>query len=108
MSPPEPIASTPPSESVGFSLAQPGAVGSGTDAGGCAPGTSAKVTEARLVNRLYELATVTCQDFTKADLLLWLAHAESPEERGPAPLDAGALCQFVIDTEGMDRKGRRR
>jgi hypothetical protein len=59
-------------------------------------------------HRLDELATATCQDFTKNDLLLWLAHAESPEERGPSPLNAGALCQFVINTEGMDRKGRRR
>ena len=96
-----------PSESVGYlSLAR--AVGSGTDAGGCAPGASAKVTEARLVTPLYERATATCQDFTKADLLLWLAHSEAPEEQGPARLEAGALCQFVIDTEGMDRKGRRR
>ena len=57
-------------------------------------------------HRLYELATATCQAFTKADLNLWLSHAESPEVRGPARLKGGALCQFVIDTEGMDRKGR--
>jgi len=59
-------------------------------------------------HRLYELARATCQDFTKADLQLWLAHAASPEERGPAPLNATALCQFVINAEGMDRKGRPR
>jgi hypothetical protein len=59
-------------------------------------------------HRLYELANATCQDFTKADLELWLSHYESPEELGPAPLNATGLCQFVIDTEGMDRKGRPR
>jgi hypothetical protein len=57
-------------------------------------------------HRLYELATVTCQNFTKADLNLWLSHSESAEVRGPARLQGGALCQFIIDTEGMDRKGR--
>ena len=57
-------------------------------------------------HRLYELATATCQNFTKADLNLWLSHAESAGERGPARLKGGALCQFIIDTEGMDRKGR--
>jgi len=59
-------------------------------------------------HRLYELATATCQDFTKADLEFWLSHYESPEELGPAPLNATGLCQFVINTEGMDRKGRSR
>jgi hypothetical protein len=59
-------------------------------------------------HRLYELATASCQEFSKADLHLWLSHHESPEERGPAPLNATALCQFVINTEGMDRKGRPR
>jgi len=59
-------------------------------------------------HRLYELATATCQDFTKADLELWLSHYESPEEQGPAPLNATGLCQFVINTEGMDKKGRPR
>lgn len=57
-------------------------------------------------HRLYELATATCQNFTKADLELWLSHYQSPEELGPAPLNATALCQFVINTEGMDRPGR--
>ena len=33
---------------------------------------------------------------------------ESPEELGPAPLNATGLCQFVINSEGMDRKGRSR
>lgn len=56
-------------------------------------------------HRLYQLATATCQGFTKADLHLWLSHSESIQ-RGP--LNATALCQFVIDTEGMDRKGRPR
>jgi hypothetical protein len=59
-------------------------------------------------HRLYELANSSCQDFTKADLVLWLSHYESTEESGPAPLNAGGLCQFVINTEGMDRKGRSR
>ena len=59
-------------------------------------------------HRLYELANATCQDFTKTDLELWLSHAESPEEFGPIPLNASGLCQFVINTEGADRKGRRR
>jgi hypothetical protein len=59
-------------------------------------------------HRLYELANATCQDFTKADLEFWLSHFESPEELGSAPLNATGLCQFVIDTEGMDRKGRPR
>lgn len=59
-------------------------------------------------HRLYELANATCQDFTKADLELWLSHYESTEESGPAPLNAGGLCQFVINTEGADRKGRPR
>jgi hypothetical protein len=57
-------------------------------------------------HRLYELANATCQDFTKADLESWLTHYESPEESGPSPLNATGLCQFVINTEGMDRKGR--
>ena len=59
-------------------------------------------------HRLYELANATCQDFTKADLEFWLSHHESPEEVGPSPLNATGLCQFVINTEGMDRKGRPR
>jgi hypothetical protein len=59
-------------------------------------------------HRLYELATATCQNFTKADLNLWLSPSESAEERGPARLDATALCQFIINTEGWDRKGRPR
>ena len=59
-------------------------------------------------HRLYELANANCQDFTKSDLELWLAHYESTEESGPTPLNAGGLCQFVINTEGMDRKGRPR
>ena len=59
-------------------------------------------------HRLYELANATCQDFTKADLELWLSHYESPEELGPAPLNATGLCQFVINAEGMNRKGRPR
>jgi hypothetical protein len=59
-------------------------------------------------HRLYELATATCQDFTKADLEAWLSHYESPEESGSAPLNATGFCQFVINTEGMDRKGRPR
>jgi hypothetical protein len=59
-------------------------------------------------HRLYELANANCQDFTKADLELWLSHSQSPEELGPSPLNAGGLCQFVINTEGMDRKRRSR
>ena len=59
-------------------------------------------------HRLYELANATCQDFTKADLELLLSQYESPEEQGSSPLNAGGLCQFVINTEGMDRKGRLR
>jgi hypothetical protein len=57
-------------------------------------------------HRLYQLATATCQHFTKADLELWISHHASPEESGSAPLNATGLCQFVINTEGMDRKGR--
>jgi hypothetical protein len=49
-------------------------------------------------HRLYALATATCQEFTKADLELWLAHAESPDESGSAPLNAAGLCQFVVDS----------
>ena len=59
-------------------------------------------------HRLDQLANATCQDFTKADLGLLLSHYESTGELGPAPLDASGLCQLVINTEGMDRKGRRR
>ena len=59
-------------------------------------------------HRLYELANAACQDFTKADLELWLLQYESTEEAGPAPLNAAGLCQFVINTEGMDRNGRHR
>jgi hypothetical protein len=59
-------------------------------------------------HRLYELATATCQDFTKADLERLLSHFEASEESGSAPLDATGLCMFVITTEGMDRKGRPR
>ena len=59
-------------------------------------------------HRLYELANATCQDFTKADIESWLSHYESPEEAGPSPLNATGLCQFVINTEGMDRIGRPR
>jgi hypothetical protein len=59
-------------------------------------------------HRLDELANATCQDFTKEDLKLLLSHYESPEQLGPAPLNAAGLCQFVINTEGMDRKGRYR
>ena len=59
-------------------------------------------------HRLYELANATCQDFTKADIEAWLSHYESPEEAGPSPLNATGLCQFVINAEGMDRKGRPR
>jgi hypothetical protein len=59
-------------------------------------------------HRLDELATATCQNFTKADLNLWLSYHESFEKPEPAALDATALCQFIIDTEGMDRRGRRR
>ena len=59
-------------------------------------------------HRLYELATATCQDFTKADLEFWLSQYESPEELGPSPLNATGLCQFIINTESMNRKGRAR
>jgi hypothetical protein len=59
-------------------------------------------------HRLYELATATCQNFTKADLELWLSHHASPDESGSAPLNANGLCLYVIGTEGMDRKGRPR
>ena len=59
-------------------------------------------------HRLHELANAACQDFTKADLESWLSHYESPEELGPSPLNATGLCQFVLNTEGMDRKGRPR
>ena len=57
-------------------------------------------------HRLYELANATCQDFSKADLRLWLTPDESITGPLREPLNAGALCQFVIETEGMDRKGR--
>jgi len=57
-------------------------------------------------HRLYELANAHCQDLTKPDLELLLSHYESPEELGHTPLNAIGLCQFVINTEGMDRKGR--
>jgi hypothetical protein len=59
-------------------------------------------------HRLYQLATATCQDFTKADLELLLSHNESSEEPGSAPLNATGLCLYVLSTEGMDRKGRSR
>jgi hypothetical protein len=59
-------------------------------------------------HRLYELANASCQDFTKVDIESLLSHYESPEESGTSPLNAGGLCQFVINTEGMDRKGRPR
>jgi hypothetical protein len=59
-------------------------------------------------HRLDELAAATCQNFTKADLNLWLSYHESLETQGSAPLNANAVCQFVINTEGMDRKGRAR
>jgi hypothetical protein len=59
-------------------------------------------------HRLYQLANTTCQEFSKADLELWLSPDESNTGRLREPLNAGALCQFVIDTEGMDRKGRHR
>ena len=57
-------------------------------------------------HRLYELARAPCQDFSKPDLRLWLTPDESVTGRRREPLNATALCQFVIDTEGMDRKGR--
>jgi hypothetical protein len=57
-------------------------------------------------HRLYQLATATCQNFTKADLELWLSHFESPEDSGWPPLNATGLCLYVISTEGMDRKRR--
>ena len=56
--------------------------------------------------RLHELARAPCQDFSKPDLRLWLTPDESVTGRRREPLNATALCQFVIDTEGMDRKGR--
>jgi hypothetical protein len=59
-------------------------------------------------HRLYELANAPCQAFTRADLELWLSNAELPEERGASPLNATGLCQFVLNTEGRDRKGRPR
>jgi hypothetical protein len=59
-------------------------------------------------HRLYELANASCQNFTKADIELWLSDYESTEESGHSPLNAGGLCQFVVNTEGMDRKGRPR
>ncbi len=59
-------------------------------------------------HRLYKLANARCQDFTKTDIELWLSQAESPGERGTSPLKAGGLCQFVLNTEGRDRKGRPR
>ena len=59
-------------------------------------------------HRLYELANATCQEFSTADLRLWLSPDESVTGRLREPLNAGALCQFVIDTEGMERKGRYR
>ena len=57
-------------------------------------------------HRLYELATATCQEITRTDLELWLTHAESAEEAGSAPLNATGLCQYIVSTEGIDRKGR--
>jgi len=59
-------------------------------------------------HRLYELANATCQEFSTADLRLWLSPDESVTGRLREPLNAGALCQFVIDSEGMERKGRSR
>lgn len=59
-------------------------------------------------HRLYQLANTTCQEFSKADLELWLSPDESTTARLREPLNALALCQFVIDAEGMDRKGRHR
>jgi hypothetical protein len=59
-------------------------------------------------HRLYELANASCQDWTKADLELLLSHYETPGEMGSDPLKAGGLCQFVINTEGYDRKGKPR
>ena len=59
-------------------------------------------------HRLYELANATCQEFSTADLRLWLSPDESVTGRLREPLNAGALCQFVIDTEGMERKVRSR
>lgn len=59
-------------------------------------------------HRLYQLATATCQDFTKADLELLFSHFESSEESESPPLNATGLCLYVISTEGMDRKGRLR
>ena len=57
-------------------------------------------------HRLYELARASCQDFSKPDLRLWLLPDESVTGPRREPLNATALCQFVIDTEGMDRQGR--
>jgi hypothetical protein len=57
-------------------------------------------------HRLYELATASCQEFTKADLELLLSHHEASEESGFPPLNATGLCLYVISTEGMDRKRR--
>jgi hypothetical protein len=59
-------------------------------------------------HRLYELANTSCQDWTKADLELLLSHYETPGEMASNPLKAGGLCQFVINTEGYDRKGKPR
>ena len=59
-------------------------------------------------HRLYELANATCQKFTKADLELWISDFERPDESGPAPLNATGLCQFILNTEGRERKGRPR
>ncbi|HKY22517.1 MAG TPA: hypothetical protein VJM31_14995 [Vicinamibacterales bacterium] len=59
-------------------------------------------------HRLYVLANATCQDFSKSDLELWLSQEESPEGLKPAPLNAAGLCQFVINSEGWDRKGEPR
>ncbi len=56
-------------------------------------------------HRLYELANTYCQDFTRADLELLLSHYESPEQSGSSPLNAGGLCQFILNTEGRERKG---
>ena len=59
-------------------------------------------------HRLNELANASCQDWSKADLELLLSHYETPGEMGSDPLKAGGLCQFVINTEGYDRKGKPR
>lgn len=55
--------------------------------------------------RLYDLARATCQDWTREDLELWLAHYESGEDAGPTPLNAFGLCQYIVDTEGPRRTG---